>query len=196
MKINLLYVLVFISIGCISKQGFKVADGFWGEVIESEANLYSEATINGDIKKVLMPGSIVFIGEQNSDVTEVYTYDPRKDRDESYRATYRFYVKDLKVRRTTYRANSVGAAKIVELPYDNLKNYIRGERGGCYYINSNGNRTYVPRSYCSGAPIKNSTKKRTYSNPSSSYSSTCGARTKSGGFCKRKVKGGGRCYQH
>jgi uncharacterized protein DUF5763 len=27
-------------------------------------------------------------------------------------------------------------------------------------------------------------------------SSTCGARTKSGGYCKRKVKGGGRCYQH
>lgn len=29
-----------------------------------------------------------------------------------------------------------------------------------------------------------------------SYSSTCGARTKSGGSCKRKVKGGVRCYQH
>ncbi|RNC66433.1 DUF3157 family protein [Proteiniphilum sp. X52] len=31
---------------------------------------------------------------------------------------------------------------------------------------------------------------------SSSYSSTCGARTKSGGYCKRVVKGGGRCWQH
>ncbi len=31
---------------------------------------------------------------------------------------------------------------------------------------------------------------------SKSFTSTCGARTKSGGFCKRRVKGGGRCYQH
>lgn len=26
--------------------------------------------------------------------------------------------------------------------------YIRGPRGGCYYINSNGNKTYVDRSLC------------------------------------------------
>ncbi len=26
--------------------------------------------------------------------------------------------------------------------------YIRGPRGGCYYINSNGNKTYVARSLC------------------------------------------------
>lgn len=28
------------------------------------------------------------------------------------------------------------------------KNYIRGPRGGCYYINGNGNKTYVSRSLC------------------------------------------------
>ncbi|WP_299444086.1 hypothetical protein [uncultured Aquimarina sp.] len=28
------------------------------------------------------------------------------------------------------------------------KRYIRGSRGGCYYINSNGNKTYVDRSIC------------------------------------------------
>ncbi len=30
----------------------------------------------------------------------------------------------------------------------NQKTYIRGPRGGCYYINSNGNKTYVNRSLC------------------------------------------------
>jgi hypothetical protein len=30
----------------------------------------------------------------------------------------------------------------------------------------------------------------------STVTPTCGARTQSGGHCKRKVKGGGRCYQH
>jgi hypothetical protein len=28
------------------------------------------------------------------------------------------------------------------------RTYITGERGGCYYINSNGNKTYVDRSLC------------------------------------------------
>ena len=28
------------------------------------------------------------------------------------------------------------------------RHYIRGSRGGCYYINSNGNKTYVDRSFC------------------------------------------------
>lgn len=27
---------------------------------------------------------------------------------------------------------------------------IRGKRGGCYYINRNGNKTYVDRSLCRG----------------------------------------------
>lgn len=31
---------------------------------------------------------------------------------------------------------------------------------------------------------------------SSSTTARCGAKTQSGGYCKRKVKGGGRCYQH
>lgn len=28
------------------------------------------------------------------------------------------------------------------------RQYIRGPRGGCYYINGNGNKTYVDRSLC------------------------------------------------
>ncbi|MCL7987634.1 hypothetical protein M8998_06755 [Sphingobacterium sp. lm-10] len=28
------------------------------------------------------------------------------------------------------------------------RRYIRGPRGGCYYINRNGNKTYVDRSMC------------------------------------------------
>jgi len=32
--------------------------------------------------------------------------------------------------------------------YHVRRQYIRGPRGGCYYINSNGNKTYVERSVC------------------------------------------------
>lgn len=28
------------------------------------------------------------------------------------------------------------------------RSYVRGPRGGCYYINSSGNKTYVDRSLC------------------------------------------------
>lgn len=40
-----------------------------------------------------------------------------------------------KKKKTTYRSQST-------------RSYIRGRRGGCYYINSNGNKTYVDRSLC------------------------------------------------
>ena len=30
----------------------------------------------------------------------------------------------------------------------NRRNYTRGPRGGCYYVNSSGNKTYVDRSLC------------------------------------------------
>ncbi len=36
------------------------------------------------------------------------------------------------------------------------RTYITGPRGGCYYINRNGNKTYVDRSFC-GRNTKGST---------------------------------------
>lgn len=32
--------------------------------------------------------------------------------------------------------------------WSSTRRYYRGARGGCYYINSNGNKTYVDGSYC------------------------------------------------
>ena len=32
--------------------------------------------------------------------------------------------------------------------YQNTRTYYKGPKGGCYYINSNGNKTYVSRSLC------------------------------------------------
>lgn len=68
------------------------------------------------------------------------------------------------------------------------KTIYTGPNGGKYYINSNGNKTYLKSS--------DSNSSNTYSPKVNSYSSTCGALTKSGTYCKRVVSGGGRCYQH
>lgn len=36
----------------------------------------------------------------------------------------------------------------VEIPRSSSRSYIRGPRGGCYYINSSGRKSYVDRSLC------------------------------------------------
>ena len=56
--------------------------------------------------------------------------------------------------------------------------------------------TKLANGYCYQHTSQNS-KSKIYNNKEiNSSTSTCGARTQSGGNCKRKVKGGGKCYQH
>lgn len=57
-------------------------------------------------------------------------------------------------------------------------------------------RTNATNGYCYQHGPNKDPKTSYYKNPSSSSSSLCGARTKSGSPCKRKVKDGGKCYQH
>lgn len=57
-------------------------------------------------------------------------------------------------------------------------------------------KTRLANGYCYQHTKQNSSSKTKYSNYSNNTTSTCGARTKSGECCKRKVKSGGRCYQH
>jgi hypothetical protein len=57
-------------------------------------------------------------------------------------------------------------------------------------------KTKIANGYCYQHTKQNSSSKTNRSSPSNSTTPTCGARTKSGGYCKRKVKGGGHCYQH
>jgi hypothetical protein len=58
--------------------------------------------------------------------------------------------------------------------------------------------TKLANGFCYQHTSQNKTQIKNRSNyiKSSSVSSTCGERTKAGGYCKRKVTGGIRCYQH
>lgn len=58
--------------------------------------------------------------------------------------------------------------------------------------------TQIANGYCYQHTKQNSTSNTSNYNttPNSTTTSLCGARTKSGSSCRRKVKGGGRCYQH
>ncbi|AIY12613.1 hypothetical protein [Cellulophaga baltica] len=52
--------------------------------------------------------------------------------------TYRSSLNTNKSSNSSYKASS----------YSRSKSYYRGPRGGCYYINSKGNKSYVSRSLC------------------------------------------------
>ena len=192
--IGLLFLQLLISCGTTSKL-------IYPEIkliqIESEEELlYTEANINAPIANTIRKGSILFLNSTINDYLEVYTRNPNHISKGKYK-DYRYYLHKAKYKPYPLSYSDKNA-RIVELPFDFNKNYIRGERSGCYYMNSNDNKQYVNRSYCSSYSkpkiTKPTKKKKTYK--SKSYSSTCGARTKSGSYCKRKVKGGGRCYQH
>ncbi|WP_430682101.1 DUF5763 domain-containing protein [Maribacter aestuarii] len=59
-------------------------------------------------------------------------------------------------------------------------------------------RTSLANGFCYQHTSQNKTQKQTPSTfkKNSSVTSNCGARTKAGGYCKRKVSRGGGCYQH
>lgn len=53
-------------------------------------------------------------------------------------SSYSSSLKSRKSNNTKYKAKG----------YRSSRNYYRGPRGGCYYINSNGNKSYVARNLC------------------------------------------------
>lgn len=193
--IGLLLLQLLVSCGIVSKLMYPNIKMI--EIKSEESLLYTEAEPNAPIANTIRKGSIIFHSSTVNDYLEVYTRNPNQISKGEHK-NYRYYLHKVKYKPYT-SSYSDKNAKINELPFDPNKKYIKGERGGCYYTNSNGNKQYVNRSYCVSSYskpkiTKPTKKKKTYK--SKSYSSTCGARTKSGGYCKRKVKGGGRCYQH
>ncbi len=59
---------------------------------------------------------------------------------------HEMYVANWKAHSKTLAKNSY--SKKTQKRQSKSRSYIRGPRGGCYYINSNGNKTYVSRNLC------------------------------------------------
>lgn len=70
----------------------------------------------------------------------------------------------------------------------------------CKGITKKGTRckhyTKIANGYCYQHTSQDTKKQTVKQLPSKSTTTLCGAKTKSGKSCKRKVKGGGHCYQH
>lgn len=80
--------------------------------------------------------------------------------------------------------SSSGRITTYSQPTTKPSGYITGSRGGCYYINRNGNKTYVDRSLCGSS----------YSSGSSSFSSQRGYITGSRGGCYYINGNGNKTY--
>lgn len=188
--------LLLLLISCGTTSNLAYPDIKVIQIKGKEHLLYTEANTNSPIANTIKKGSILFHSSTIKNLLKVYTRNPNYISNGTHR-DYQYYLHKAIYKPYT-SSYSDKNAKIVELPYDANKNYIKGERGGCYYMNNMYNKQYVNRAYCTNykdpVKIKSTKKKKTYK--SKSYTSTCGARTKSGSYCKRKVKGGGRCYQH
>jgi hypothetical protein len=95
-------------------------------------------------------GTKLYVQEKNNDYLLVRT---------EYGTGYIFYLyastldcPDAKTPKSTSSINAStskpSSYQSTTRRYSSSRRYIRGPRGGCYYINSNGNKTYVDRSLC------------------------------------------------
>ncbi|RFC54867.1 hypothetical protein [Brumimicrobium aurantiacum] len=183
-------IIFLLFVSCASSSKINSLETKIIQIENEELKLFSKADTNSLIANTIKKGTILFLSSEENDYQEVYTRNPKYISQGEYEK-YRYYLHKSKYKSITSNYYSLNA-KLIELPFDPKKVYLKGSRGGCYYINSNNNKQYVNRNYCDGKITPQISKPK----KSKSYSSTCGARTQSGGYCKRKVSGGGRCYQH
>ena len=74
----------------------------------------------------------------------------KKLNQESTKKNTHYITKNVSHHTTNTYSNSAnkGASRNTSYRVRSSRTYHRGPRGGCYYINSNGNKTYVARSKC------------------------------------------------
>jgi len=205
-RIYLISSFYILFSACSTTKNTEFKDAYWGVVSVDETYLYKAPNVNAVVYKEIKKGSILFVHTQLGAFTEVHTKMPNKEVDIEWLDTYRYYIKSSSFKKLTnkYRKQT---AKLYVIPFDDSQSYVRGERGGCYFINRNGNKTYVERSFCSSSPtqVKNATThKISKYKPSTSYRSKtrsksvqCSGRTQKGTRCKNKTKNAsGRCHVH
>lgn len=94
----------------------------------------------------------------------------------TYNKSYK-YQKEFKEAEKNAKNKKVGIWKEVEenileeepKELENNKNYFTWPRWGCYYINSNGNKSYVDRSYCGTGDYNDYSNSSNYSNGRTYY---------------------------
>lgn len=125
---------------------------FWGELAENQNYLFRADSLNAIVDGELNSGSRVLFGEMKGDFHEIYI--------NKYKKTERvkYYLYKPKYKRLGSYSSSY-TENILRANVEYSRFYQTGERGGCYYTNSNGNRIYVDKLFCNASPASVSSTK-------------------------------------
>ena len=197
MRIFFLLSLILFT-GCYAVKDMDFSMSFWGELQSAETYLYTADSLTAIVDKELKRGSVLFFYKSKGNFYEVYTKNPKKIKDVNYRNKFRYYVYKPTYKKVKYYSSE---PKVYVLPFDPNREYFTGERGGCYYINKNGNKTYVARGYCKyyskPKPQNNSPKTNSRTKRKNCGTVQCSGRTKKGSRCRNKTTScSGRCHLH
>lgn len=134
--------LILLSACKSAKNDF--ASTFWGELEENQNYLFQADSLTAIVDGELNSGSVLLFGEIKGDFHEVYI---TSDAKYSKHIKTKYYLYKPKYKKIgPYSAS--GSVTLVRAPIESSRKYLTGERGGCYYVNSNGNRIYVDKSFC------------------------------------------------
>ena len=148
---NLIFTVVVMTIFtfCSAPKPVQtyVSQYFWGEVVEENVYLYSADSLTAIVDGELAIGSIILFGNVKNDFQEIFLDNPKG-------GLFTYHAYKPKFRKVAaFTVNSNHMEKLLKAPIETNRTYIRGDRGGCYYLNSKGNRIYVDRGLC-GTEVK------------------------------------------
>ena len=181
---NFAFIIACCSLlpSCASSK-FDYGNSFWGELEEDQNYLYKTDNLSGIVDGELNSGSIVLLGMNKGDFQEVRLTNLKSKKVNRY--LYKPKYKKLGPFASNY------SQKLNRPSIDYSRSYLTGEKGGCYYLNSNGNRVYVDRAFCKSSTSRYSASS-TKSYNSSRYKSSSGNTYVKGHY--RKTKSGKTIY--
>jgi hypothetical protein len=173
MKPLLLFLILLLSIQCYSQTG-KYSKKELKEIVRLQQKQINDLLLkNDELSKLTARFHIVeqekfnFLAEKNELDKIVKEKDNEiltKNREREFLLnSIKEYKKEIEKMNTTIVVQNNSVSKSFVLPNtrksyssgsytdsykEKSRRYITGPRGGCYYINGNGNKTYVDRSLC------------------------------------------------
>jgi hypothetical protein len=176
---------ILISLSCnVTKSS--ITNYFWGEVIEENTYLYTDDSLTSVVEGELSPGSIILFGEVKGDFQEIFLDNPKGGL-----VIYRLYRPKFR-RIATYTTGSNHMEKLLKTPIEANRIYSTGDRGGCFYTNSKGNKIYVDKGFC-GTNVKSETQTEISTPKYNTNSSSSGGNTNVKGHY-RTTKSGKTTY--
>jgi len=155
----LLLILATTFFGCKTSQNIDSETAFWGELESDQNYLYRTPAADGIVESELNIGSILLFIIPEGDFYKVKVNNNLITKKFGKQATYWLY--KPKYKRLYDYSSKTSYEKIIRSTLDITRNYFLGERGGCYYLNSQENRIYVDKSFCDSFVAKTKSDKKT-----------------------------------